>query len=301
MQQSHGQGHCNPAVARLPSPAERQEIARGRKPMATTFTINTFSYIWTMTAKDCVAHLADQGYRSFELMMCGPHLFPSAATPALRKDIGAMMAARKLDVVSLNAGAADNNLTSPSPDMRRFSVDYLLQVMRLGADLGAQGIVIAPGLPRNLLPAPFEQMMSWMQQGLEPLLKEAEKSRLDLLFENIPSTFLPRVDQMMRAIERVGSDRLKIVYDVANGVYIKEDPCAAIRAAASRLSLVHLSDTTTQVWKHDPVGLGTVPFAAIGETLRAIGAKVPIVAEIISTNADHDIADSIKKLHAMGW
>ena len=67
------------------------------------------------------------------------------------------------------------------------------------------------------------------------------------------------------------------------------------------IALVHLSDTGRQVYRHDPVGLGSVPFADVPSALAAVGHAVRPMLEIISRNPDNDIIASAGKLAVLGF
>jgi L-ribulose-5-phosphate 3-epimerase len=64
---------------------------------------------------------------------------------------------------------------------------------------------------------------------------------------------------------------------------------------------VHLSDTNRQLYRHDPIGRGTVPFAAIPAMLAAVGYTRRSVLEIISADADRDMVDGSDRLAAIGF
>jgi sugar phosphate isomerase/epimerase len=74
-----------------------------------------------------------------------------------------------------------------------------------------------------------------------------------------------------------------------------------ISGSRARLALVHLSDTGRQVYRHDPVGLGTVPFADVPPALAAVGYKAKPMLEIISRDPDRDIIASAGKLALLGF
>ena len=99
----------------------------------------------------------------------------------------------------------------------------------------------------------------------------------------------------MRALDRYGNDAVRIVYDIANAHFIGEDFAAGLKQCRERLALVHLSDTGRQVYRHDPVGLGTVPFArrAARAALRSATRARPML-EIISRDPDRDIIASAR-------
>ncbi|MEJ2625793.1 MAG: hypothetical protein P8Z80_15020 [Pseudolabrys sp.] len=62
-----------------------------------------------------------------------------------------------------------------------------------------------------------------------------------------------------------------------------------------------LSDTTRKVYRHDPVGLGDVPFADVPAALAAVGYRARPMLEIISTDPDRDIPASTDRLAALGF
>ena len=64
------------------------------------------------------------------------------------------------------------------------------------------------------------------------------------------------------------------------------DDAAALRRCRERLKLVHVSDTGQQVYRHDPVGAGDVPFAQVPPVLKEIGyTRLPML-EIIAPDAE---------------
>jgi L-ribulose-5-phosphate 3-epimerase len=129
----------------------------------------------------------------------------------------------------------------------------------------------------------------------------AAKAGTRLLVENMPFAFLPRIDDLMATLDRFGSPEVGVVYDIANAYFIKEDFVAGLRTAAPRLALVHLSDTGQSIYRHDAVGLGTVPFDRVPPALAAIGhTKLPML-EIIAPHADAQIEDSAARLVAAGF
>ena len=117
----------------------------------------------------------------------------------------------------------------------------------------------------------------------------------------MPITFIPKATDVVAALDALGDDRIGIIYDVANGVFVGDDPTEDLRLVKDRLRLVHLSDTGTVKFRHDPVGQGSVPFAEVGQTLQDIGYEGTSILEIISQDPDPDIAESHRKVAQLGW
>lgn len=269
--------------------------------MTQPYVLNTFSYIWKHRFYECIGPLTDLGFSEFEILLTAPHLWPADCDAVQRRQLIQELNSSSARIVSLNAGGFDNNLASPGRDVRAFSQKYLRDTIDLAADLGAHDVVMAPGLGRGLLPPPQAAMASWLRESLEVLTAHAELRGVRLLLENVPFSFMPRVDQLLAAIEAFPTDRVGIVYDVANAVYVGENPVEGLKAAASRIGLLHLSDTPLSAWRHDPVGCGVVPFQQIGAALRDLRHTAPLVLEIITETPEHDVPASASALTDMGF
>jgi sugar phosphate isomerase/epimerase len=266
-----------------------------------SFAVNTYSYTLSHRAQDCIARLADRGYLEFELMMYPGHLWPADADVAARQELRRLLQSRGLKVVTLNMPNVDLNVAGAAAEMRAYTLALLRGVVELAGDLGVPGVIIGPGKPNPLFPAPKERLMGHFFAALDELLPLAARVGTSIYVENMPFSFLPDIDGLLAALDRYGDDSIGVVYDVANGYFIKEDMAAALRKSQKRLKLVHLSDTGQQVYRHDPVGLGSVPFASLPPVLREIGHDRLPMLEIISLDADRDIDASAATLTGMGW
>ena len=266
------------------------------------FSINTFSWIWKMPLEQCISHLAQRGHSRFEAIMTPGHVWPSELDASARRKLGQMMASKSLTIDSLNPGGWDNNLISPSKEMRDHTYRYLASVVDLAGDWGVPGVVISPGIARPLLSAPREQMMGWLRESMERLVPRAQNANTRLLFENIPYAWLPRAEQLSGLVQELGcGEHVAMIYDVANAVFIGDDPASDIERVAPHMELVHFSDTTRAEFRHDPIGTGDVPFAEITQALGRVNYDGPIVLEIISSDPDVAIADSIERLQRLKW
>jgi L-ribulose-5-phosphate 3-epimerase len=193
------------------------------------------------------------------------------------------------------------NLAAAAEEMRRHTLGLLHAILALAGDLGVPGVVVGPGKANPLLPAPRELLLGHFFRALDELAPHAERVGTQLYVENMPFAFLPDAEALMTALERYGDERVAVIYDVANAVFIGEDPGAGLRRVRDRLELVHLSDTPREVYRHSAVGEGVVPFAAIPPLLDAVGyADLPML-EIIAPEPDQAIRASIEHLVAQGW
>lgn len=265
------------------------------------YAVNTYSYTIDYDIEECMARWADRGCTEFEVMMYPGHCWPNDMGAAARSSLLKLMAHKGLRIVSLNMPNVDINIAGATKEMRGYSLAILKSIFELAGDLGVPGVVVGPGKSNPLLPAPRDRLMGWFHAGLDELVPLAERVGTRVLVENMPFAFLPGAREMMDALDEYGSDEVGVVYDIANAAFIGEDLDAGLRAVESRLVLVHVSDTTTKVYRHDPVGRGSVPFNDAAGAMRSLGFRKRPILEIISGNPDDDILDSIDRLNAMGW
>ncbi len=263
---------------------------------ASMFGCNTYSYMRSHSAEACLARLADFGFQEFELMVHPGHLWPAELTAAQRSALRRMMQQRGLQLTALNMPNIDINVAGAAAEMRAYSLNLVSDTVRLAGELGSRGVVIGPGKANPLFPAPAAELIGRFFAALDRLAPVAAASGTALWVENMPFAFLPAIGQLMDALKHYGNDALRIVYDIANAHFIGEDFVAGLQQCRARLALVHLSDTGRQIYRHDPVGLGTVPFAEVPRALHAAGYSARPMLEIVSRDPDRDIVASASKL-----
>lgn len=264
------------------------------------FAINTYSYTFDWTAADCLRHLADQGYPAIEQMMFPGHLWPDA-TEAQKREIRQVAEDRRIRIVSVNMPNIDLNIAGAAAEMREYSLGLIEGFTRIAGEIGAPAVVIGPGKANPLFPLARETLVGHFHRALDRLAPVAKAAGTKLLVENMPFAFLPDAPSLLACVEDYGDPDIGIIYDVANGHFIGEDPCAALRLLKSRLGLVHFSDTGRAVYRHDAIGLGDVDFAPIPPVLAEIGyAELPVL-EVVSRNPDPDTAESARRLAELGY
>jgi L-ribulose-5-phosphate 3-epimerase len=265
------------------------------------FACNTYSYMRSHTAEACLGHLADLGFRNFELMMHPGHAWPAEMDSAARLALRRAIDARGLRLVSLNMPNIDLNIAGASHEMRSYTLRILRGVVQMAEDLGAPGIVMVPGKHNPLFPDDTENLARRFYHALALLGPLARRAGVGLWIENVPFAFEATTRGLMDLLERYGDETLGITFDVANAHFIGEDIGEALACCAPRLKLVHLSDTSREIYRHDPVGNGTVPFPELPTALARIGHRQAPVLEVISRDPDRDILASRDRLIALGF
>ncbi len=263
-----------------------------------TFGINTYSWIQTVSAEECVRSLAQRGVKSVELMLYPGHLWTSDSPETLRK-LRRAIEDNGVSLVTLNSPNIDLNIAAATEEMRNFSIALNSGYLRLAGELNAKALILGPGKPNPLFPLPAKKMEPHFFRALDTLLPIAARAGVELWVENMPFAFLPDADGLMDSLARYGADEIGVCYDVANAHFIGEDPVTGFDRVGKRLRLVHLSDTGRSVYRHDPVGLGDVDFAAVTAKVKTLRLEREPMLEIISRDPDHDVSRSIETLLSM--
>jgi sugar phosphate isomerase/epimerase len=264
--------------------------------------INTFSYLWSTTAIDAITELVDNGYTTFEVPISSPHCWPDEITDAERTAIRAKLDGFGARIRSLNAGGYDINLASPGANMRRKSIDHIASVIDLAVAWDVPDVVISPGTRRPMISPSLERTYGWMYESMNTLIPLAKQAGKRLLMENTPYCFTPTIEDLAGIVTTVDDDALKIVYDVANAAYIEEEPVAALLAHREHIELIHISDTGTDVWGHDPIGTGVIDWEGLGDAVQATVGVNNVVLEIIREEKTlYEFATAMDDLTARGW
>lgn len=263
--------------------------------------VNTYGYIWSTLAADCVRRLADLGYRNFELMIHPPHLPLDGMSAEARRELRRAVEQADARITSVNMPSLDQNLASAFGRVRDASVAMFLDAIDLVADIGAPWLVTVPGRMSPLFPPPLADRVAWMTRSVEQLLPRAEARGIGLAIENVPFASFPDSISLAAFVRSFRSPAIGVCYDAANAHFIGEDVAEGAASLADLLKVVHLSDTTRQLWRHDRIGLGDVPAAAFAEALDKAGFAGPCTLEIIDADTEGALAESCRALAPLGF
>ncbi|MDB5616471.1 sugar phosphate isomerase/epimerase family protein [Tardiphaga sp.] len=269
--------------------------------MARELGINTYGYIWSMSAADCARRLAGLNYRQFEFLLQPPHLPLDDFGAEKRRDLKMVLDDVGAKRTALNLPSLDHNLASPFSRVRAASVQMLADSVDLAGDLGAEWLVVVPGRMSPLFPPSPQDRIDWLTDGVSKLLRRAEARGVGLAIENVPFAGLPDAASLGCFVRSFNSPSIKVCYDAANAHFIGESPADGIRQLADLLRIVHLSDTTRTNWRHDPVGNGDVPFAEVAAALDAVDFDGAVTLEILDHDPDAGILRSHRALTPLGF
>ncbi|WP_309086171.1 sugar phosphate isomerase/epimerase family protein [Chelativorans sp.] len=264
---------------------------------------STFSFLWREPALASMKRLSSIPLNDFDVLLAAGHLwFDDFGAPA-RRELRRMLEGEGLRIESLNLPALDFNLASVVPEVRALTVFAYKKTIALAADLGARGVVVVPGRVSGLMAPDRADSLAYLTETSIALLEAAGESNCRLFFESHPQTPVPTADALGEWVSSLHSPFALIAYDVANAEFIGEDQSAAIRRWGPLIGQYHLSDATRTAWRHDPLGKGSVDFAAIVEAIAEQPFDGAAILEIISSDPIADMQrgiDLIQSTHRAG-
>lgn len=265
------------------------------------YTVNTYSYTDRYTALECLQHLADVGFSSFEMMLIPGHFWPSTSTAAERKAIGRLLEARKIRIETLNQPNLDLNLAAVTPECRDYSCGVVASALELAADWGAFGVVVNPGKSNPVFPTSIDKLTDGFRYSLDILVRRAAELQVKLIVKNHPLSWLYKGADLLAFFDRYGWANIGLGYDVANAAFGRDPAVDAISLIKEHLSAIYLADTPLSDFRHDPVGGGEVKFETVAEALKRIGYNGPSIFEVVSSEPDSALLESADYLNKLRW
>ncbi len=195
-------------------------------------------------------------------------------SPSRRREVRAIVEDAGLATIGLHwllARTEGFYLTTPDPEVRRRTADYLLALAEATRDLGGTLMVLGSPKQRDLLPGVTQEAASdHAVEVFGAILPRLADLGVDLCLEPLAPTetdFLNTCAQAEALIARVGHPNLKLHMDVkAQSAEVGRTVPDLIRAHAPRAGHFHAQDTNLR-----GPGMGAVDFGPILASLVASG------------------------------
>ncbi len=203
-------------------------------------------------------------------------------TPQRRREVRQQAEAAGLEVVGLHwllAKTTGYYLTSPDPQVRRRTAEYLRELARLCRDLGGRILVFGSPQQRNLLPGvQAADALQYAAEVFRALMPECEACDTVLAVEPLgPSegNFLNTADEAEQLIALVDHPRCRLHLD-CKAMSSEPRPIPdTIRAHAQRLEHFHANDAN----RLGP-GFGDIDFVPIFQALRDVNYQGWVSVEV---------------------
>jgi sugar phosphate isomerase/epimerase len=154
----------------------------------------------------------------------------------------------------------------------------------LAAELGATALRFVGGSSATRL-LPREPQIRALTRWLARACEVAADHRIPLAMENHADL---TAEEMVRLIDAVSSDYLRVNLDTGNALRVFDDPVEATRLLAPYSVATHLKDIEVDCgsprdfafWRSCPIGQGIIDIPAVVGELRAAGYAGSLTVEI---------------------
>lgn len=196
-----------------------------------------------------------------------------------------------IEIASLAVGIMWKfQLTHNNPDVRRKGIDVVKKGIDFAALLGTDAILVVPGAVRggdydgNADCNDYETAYNRALAAMKELAPYAEAKKINIGVENVWNNFLLSPLEMRGFVDAVGSDFVKVYFDVGNVIF-SGFPEQWIKILGSRITRVHFKDFRREAGNGVYSGFvnlleGDVNFPAVMRELRAAGYDKYLTIEL---------------------
>ena len=228
-----------------------------------------------------LARIAAAGYDGVEIP--GE---PGAFDPA---ELRRLLARHHLEPFGLTASctvpATRRDLAHPDPAVRAEAVRYVVDCLRLAAEIGAPLTQMLPSGESRLAPLTTQgEEWAWSVEGMRRAAREAERLGVKISVEPLnryEAYLVTTIQDALAYVGAVDSPQVGVTVDLFHANLEEADIGQSIRTAGSRLLHVHAADTNRQ-----GLGRGHLDLGEAMAALRRIGYEGAIVLEVMPPGPD---------------
>lgn len=245
---------------------------------------STFVY-FNYPLKEAVTRIAEAGYQGVEVWGGRPHAYRNDLTEAELKDIRSLIEDKGVEVSAFIPAQFRYpiSLVNPKEKIRKDSINYIKESFNTAIALGTHKVTVCPG--HTLYGQSLEDAWQLLRESLKMLVEHAQKQDIILLLEpahRMETDLVITVDDALRIIKEIGSDRLGVLLDVGHAFINRESLADCIKKLTSSESIfhIHINDNDGLMDSHLIPGEGKINFIPLLEELKRIDYQGLLTVEL---------------------
>lgn len=252
--------------------------------MKLAFSTNAFK---RYSLVDAIKEIGRIGYSGVEILCDIPHAYPPNLTEPQVNSTIEMLSECKLQISNLNAFTlyAIGDVYHPSwiereQSDRDIRLRHTADCLRLAKRLGAASISTEPGGP--ITPeVDSSALLKLFVAGIKEAEKVAREEGVKLLVEPEPSLLIEKSEQFRQFIKTIGSEYVKLNFDIGHFYCVGEDPADLVSELADQIEHFHLADiASSRVHNHLIPGKGSIDFGSVFEAIENSGYTGFVTVEL---------------------
>ena len=247
-------------------------------------SFNTWAYssfpVWVPAypLDETIKRLARIGYDGIEIGAASPHAYPKYLNKERRREIKDVLDANGIALSSMlpaPGGGPGHNVSSPSPEERRHTIEHYKEVVELCAEWGGKTVLYVAGW--QIFGTSRRQAWEWSREALRDIAKTAADCGVTMAVEPTPtdSNLVESCDDAIEMMEEVGAPNVKLMFDTVHAIYRNEVFTDYVYQMGKNLHHVHLSDNDRL-----PPGAGRGDFVSLVSALKETGFGGYLTMEI---------------------
>lgn len=231
-------------------------------------------FVFRQPLPEAFAIAAELGFDAVELFLPSADFISVENTKAMADQHGLKIAAVGTGAGMLRHGLS---LTDPSPEKRKSALDFILQFVDFGGQLGAPAIL---GSMQGKWGGEVsrEQALDWLAEALHLVGQAAAKHDVPFIYEPLNRYETNLINRLADGADFLSARRIRNVVLLADLFHMnieESDLSAAVIAAGPHVGHVHYADSNRQA-----MGLGHTDPAPVIAALREISYQGYLSAEI---------------------
>ena len=234
-----------------------------------------------------IDYVKEVGYDGLEIAPFTLSQYVTDIPSSTRAEICKRAAAADLDILGIHwvfVGPEGVHLTSPDPAVRKFTADYLVELVRFCGDVGGKVIIFGSPKQRNVgRDVTYNQAFGYAREVFEKAMPACEERGVTICMEQLThqeTNFCQTVEETVELIDAVGHPNFQLLLDTKAMAFLTKPRAQVIRENGKYLRHYHANDENL-----NGPGWGDVDFAPIFEALRDIDYQGYMSVEVFNFDA----------------
>lgn len=174
-------------------------------------------------------------------------------------------------------------LSDPDPDVRKQSVEGIVQSIDTAVVLGADTVLVVPAVVNDKVC--YEDAWERSVDSIRSVLPYAREQGVILAVENVWNKFLLSPIEFAAYVDGFADEYLRAYFDVGN-IVLYGIPQQWIRTLGPRLCKVHVKGFDAPSKSFVQLRAGSIDWPAVMAAFRAVGYDGPVTAELNPVGED---------------
>lgn len=231
-----------------------------------------------------IDYVKEAGYDGLEIAPFTLSKYVTDIGQETRRDIVNRAGKAGLDILGIHwvfVGPEGVHLTDPDPTVRRFTAEYLVELVRFCGEIGGKVLIFGSPKQRNVgRDVTYNQAFGYARDIFEKAMPACEEHDVTICMEqltHLETNFCQTVEETVELIEAVGHPKFQLLLDTKAMAFQTKSRPELIRQFAKYLRHYHANDENL-----NGPGFGDVDFGPIFEALRDINYQGYVSVEVFN-------------------